>query len=136
MDDKYGIVPLPRGGSATEHVNFVSEVHAYTVQAAMSRDRAAKVLQIMEDYFSPYNLPDDEILVDSPYVYDRTSQQVINDLSKNTYVSSARGINEYYTLLLKALVDGATGVKSPSAALSEVDSAWEKAINDNLNAET
>ena len=44
--------------------------------------------------------------------------------------------DRYYTLLLKALVDGATGVKSPSAALSEVDSAWEKAINDNLNAET
>lgn len=136
MDDKYGIVPLPRGGSATKHVNFVSEVQAYTVQATMSRDRAAKVLQIMEDYFSPYNLPDEEVRVDSPYVYDRTSQQVINDLSKNTYVSSARGINEYYTLLLKALVDGATGVKSPSAALTEVDSAWEKAINDNLNSKS
>ena len=134
LDAEFGIVPMPRASSQKNHLNVIRDLNCYTMPKMVSDDRAAKVMTIMEDFYNPYNLADDTIYETSPYVYDEESQKVLNTVANNSYISSARGITEFFSLLLPALVDGAKNVGGASQALQSVDSGWQKALNDSLNA--
>lgn len=134
LSDEFSIVPLPYGGTRKTHISTANNTNCYLMPATVSDDRAKKIFTILEDMYSPYNQADDLLYEESPYLYDEESQQVLNKLPDIQYVTTVRGLNEYYTLLLPALVEGVQKDGNAAAALQSVNSGWQKALEDSLNS--
>lgn len=131
MTDRFGVVPMPIGGSRTDYINYNQELHDWVIPSAVEDERAEQVMTIIKDFYSPYNLPDEEIPETSnPNLYDRESEEVFEAMADQSLIS----LHEIFTtpfwqLVVPAFNAACKGEKSPSAAIDEVNSAWETAIN-------
>lgn len=60
MSDDYGIVPMPLGPDATEYVKPACELKAYCIQKSVSKEKAAALVEFMNEAFV-YPLDEDSI---------------------------------------------------------------------------
>lgn len=131
MTDKFGMVPMPKGGTATEYTNYLAELHCMVMPSALKIDDAKKIGQVYQDYTAPLEMSEKATRTSmEAYTCDTESVDMQLNLMKSAVISNH---NVYptplWSIVVPAMVATVKGTKTPSAAMNSVDQAWQKAIN-------
>lgn len=131
MTDKFGMVPMPKGGTATNYTNFLPVLHCMVMPSALNIDDAKIIARIYQEYTAPLEISDKAIRTSiEAYTCDTESVDMQLNLIKSAEISNHNIYNTpLWTVVAPAMVAAVKGTKTPSAAMNSVEQAWQTAIN-------
>ncbi len=132
MTDKFGMVPMPKGGVATDYVNFLPVLHCMVMPATLHAEDAKQIARIYQEYTAPLNISEKSMRTSmEAYTCDEESVDMQLKLRESAVVSNHNIYDmPLWVNVVPEMVAAVKGTKTPSAAMNSVNQLWQNTINE------